>query len=188
MAGYKRRIYLINPSFQIRFSLYVCFLLFLSSLIYPLTIYDLMNNFMEHMYTTSPEDVAELSQKRTSLIIILALWQLGFIALAFIISIFLTHKVAGPLYKLQQFFSAIGQGSDNGTLKFRGGDYFHEVADSYNEAIGKMKEDYKQDLVYLSEVNSYINNLSMVVPEDKKAVIQEISKRLTHIQEKFNRH
>lgn len=186
MAKYKRRIYLINPPFQIRFSLYICFLLFLSSLIYPLTIYDLMSNFMEYGKQFAPELETQLSEKRWTLIVILSLWQLGFIAMTFIICIFLTHKVAGPLYKLMMFFSAIRDGRDNGNLKFREGDYFQEVAEGYNEAFAKLKEDYKNDMVYLEEVNSYLNNLSLVVPDDKKVVIQQISKRLNEMQEKFN--
>lgn len=128
----------------------------------------------------------ELDDKRLKLIIILALWQLGFIGLSFITCIFLTHRVAGPLYKLRTFFSAIRDGQDNGKLRFREGDYFQEIAEGYNEALERLREDYKNDLVYLSEVNTYINNLSLVVPDDKKAIINEISKRLNEMQERFH--
>ncbi|MCO4794042.1 MAG: hypothetical protein KC493_10030 [Bacteriovoracaceae bacterium] len=127
-----------------------------------------------------------LESKRKSLISVLTLWQVGFTALVFIICIFLTHKVAGPLFKLQKFFTAITEGGDNGRLFFRSGDYFSELADSYNDAINQLKEDYKNDFVYLSEVSAYLNNLSLVVPDDKKAVLNEINKRLGEIQGKFN--
>lgn len=212
MAGYKRSIYLINPKFQLRFSLYVCLFLFLSSIVYPITIYDVMSNFLESsvqqkekielLYQRCGDDCADLKAKektvssaqlkqsleakRKSLISVLALWQIGFTALVFIMCIFLTHKVAGPLFKLQKFFTAIVEGGDNGRLFFRSGDYFTELADSYNDAINQLKEDYKNDFVYLSEVSAYINNLSLVVPDDKKAVLNEINKRLTEIQGKFN--
>lgn len=135
---------------------------------------------------TSAQLKQSLEAKRKSLISVLALWQIGFTALVFIMCIFLTHKVAGPLFKLQKFFTAIANGEDNGKLYFRGGDYFTEIADSYNDAINQLKEDYKNDFVYLSEVSAYINNLSLVVPDDKKAVLNEINKRLNEIQGKFN--
>lgn len=212
MAGYKRSIYLINPKFQLRFSLYVCLFLFLSSIVYPITIYDVMSNFLdssvkqkekiELLYERCGSTCADLQgkdktisakqlqqsleAKRKSLISVLALWQIGFTALVFIMCIFLTHKVAGPLFKLQKFFTAIAEGGDNGRLFFRSGDYFTELADSYNDAINQLKEDYKNDFVYLSEVSAYINNLSLVVPDDKKAVLNEINKRLNEIQGKFN--
>lgn len=186
MAEYKRRIYLVNPKFQLRFTFYICFFVLLASAIYPFMIYSIMETLIEFANSHSPTEIDGLTEYRNSLILILAICQVGFLLLTFAVSIFLTHRVAGPLFKLNKFFTAIKDGGDNGKLYFRKGDYFQEIAENYNQAIAKMKEDYKNDFVYLSEVNSYINNLSMVVPDDKKAVVQEISKRLTEMQDKFN--
>ena len=186
MAEYKRRIYLVNPKFQLKFTFYICFFVFIASAIYPYMIYGIMESFIEFAQSHSPDAIENITEQRNSLIFVLVLCQLGFIGLTFVVSIFLTHRVAGPLFKLNKFFAAIRDGGDNGKLYFRKGDYFQDVADGYNEAVAKLREDYKNDFVYLSEVNSYINNLSMVVPDDKKAVIQEISKRLEQMQEKFN--
>ena len=192
MASNHRKIYLIDPQFQIKFSLYVCLLIFLSSLIYPVTIFELMSSFLDFASKNAdklPEFrnlTNNLEEKRNSLIIVLALWQLGFIGLAFVVNIFLTHKVAGPLFKLKKFFQAIADGSDNGKLYFRNGDYFPDVAESYNAAMTSIKEKHKNDLVYLSEVSAYLNNLNHVVPDDKKVVLSEIITKLNQIQENFN--
>lgn len=185
MAGYKRRTYLINPEFQIKFSLYVCGLVFISSIIYPLTIYDLITNFIGFVASKNPEVANQLASKRSNLITILSLWQVGFTALVFIVCIFFSHKIAGPMYKLQKFLQAKRDGVDNGKLFFRKGDYFQEIADDFNDTFNEMEEQYQQDLTYLSEVNSYISNLGMVVPEDKKAVLNEINQKLTEIQRRF---
>jgi hypothetical protein len=185
MAGYKRRTYLVNPEFQIKFSLYVCGLVFISSIIYPLTIYDLITSFIGFVATKNPQVAQELEGKRSGLIMILTLWQVGFTALVFIICIFFSHKIAGPMYKLQKFLRAKRNGDDSGRLFFRKGDYFQEVADDFNEAFEEIEDQYHQDLTYLSEVNSYISNLGMVVPEDKKAVLNEITQKLTQIQNRF---
>ncbi len=188
-----RKIYLINPRFQIKFSLYVCLLLFLSSIIYPITIFELMSNFLSFASknsTTLPQFMAisqNLEDKRNSLIIILTLWQVGFIALAFVVNIFLTHRVAGPLFKLKKFFQAITDGQDNGRLTFRDGDHFPEVATAYNEAMNTLSERHKNDLAYLGEVTAYLNNLSLVVPDDKKAVLGEIITKLDTIQNRFTK-
>ena len=89
------------------------------------------------------------------------------------------------MYKLQKFLRAKRNGDDGGKLFFRKGDYFQEVADDFNEAFEEIEDQYHQDLTYLSEVNSYISNLGMVVPEDKKAVLNEITQKLTQIQNRF---
>lgn len=185
MAGYKRRTYLINPEFQIKFSLYVCGLVFVSSIIYPLTIYDLITSFIGFVANKSPQVAEQLEGKRSSLIVILTLWQIGFTALVFITCIFFSHKIAGPMYKLQKFLRSKRDGNVDGKLFFRKGDYFQEVADDFNETFDEIEEQHSQDLKYLNEVNSYISNLGMVVPEDKKAVLNEITQKLTQIQNRF---
>lgn len=70
-------------------------------------------------------------------------------------------------------------------LTFRNGDYFQDLADDFNDTILSVQERHKNDVVYLAEISSYLNNLSLVVPEDKKAVISEINKKLSEIQERF---
>lgn len=192
MSKNNRKIFLINPPFQLKFSLYVCLLVFLSSLIYPVTIFELLSNFLEfassnvHKLPEFKKVSENLESKRNALIVVLVLWQLGFIGIAFIANIFLTHKVAGPIFKLKKFFQAIVDGEENGKLKFRDGDYFEDLAVSYNEAITTLKDKHKNDLVYLSEVSTYLNNLKLVVPDDKKAVLNEIILKLNDMQEKFN--
>lgn len=183
--AYKRRIYLINPRFQLRFSFYVCLFMFICSIIYPVTIYDLMSKFITFAEQAVPGSSSTLLEKRQSLIVVLGLWQLGITVVTFIVCIFFSHKIAGPLYKLQKFLTGVRDGHDYGRLFFRNGDYFQELAEDYNDAFERIKEDYKNDFVYLSEVSGYLKNLSMVVPDDKKAVLSEINKRLEDIQSKF---
>ena len=96
------------------------------------------------------------------------------------------HKVAGPLYKLSKFFKDVKDGQNPGKLFFRNGDYFHELAEDYNGAFKYIFENHKKDLMYISEVSSYLKNIEMVVPDDKKAVLNEIDKKLSEIQNRFN--
>ncbi len=98
----------------------------------------------------------------------------------------LSHRVAGPIYRLNQHLKSIADDPKKlRTISFRKGDYFQDVADDLNNTIGHIEDSYKNDLVYLSEVNSYINNLSLVVPDDKRVVLNEISSRLSEIQKRF---
>lgn len=134
----------------------------------------------------NPELVGHVKSAQWDLILFLSLWQLGFIGLVFIVCIFISHKIAGPLYKLRKYLQAIKTDNSLGRLFFRKGDYFPELADDFNEAFEHIQENYKKDFVYLSEVNTYLSNLSLVVPDDKKVVLNEINKRLTEIQDRFN--
>lgn len=187
VADFKRTTYLINPKFQIRFSLFFCGLIFLSSLIYPLTIYDLLTSFIEYTSQSSLQISSQLEDRRSSLLVILSLWQLAFLLIVFIISVFFSHKIAGPMFKLQKFLKEKKNGTTHDKLYFRKGDYFHEVADDINAVFDQIDKNQFDDLIYLDEVKSYLGNLGMVVPEDKQAVLQEITSRIELIQERYNR-
>ena len=157
---YKRSIILINPKFQIKFSVLVCIFLFISSIFYPLTIFDLVTKLIEQATANSPEMASKM--------------------------LLFSHKIAGPIYKVQKYLSSIRDREGNGKLFFRNGDYFPELAEDFNDTFEVIQEDYKRDMVYLSEVSSYVSNLSMVVPEDKKVVLEEINSKLGEIQKRYN--
>jgi len=119
--------------------------MFVSSLIYPFTIYDLMTSFINFALQQAPELTNKLEDKRASLILILGVWQLGFTALVFIICIFFSHKIAGPLFKLQKYLSQVRDGTAPGELFFRDGDYFQELADDFNSTFKVILESYQKD-------------------------------------------
>ncbi len=187
MAAYKRRIFVINPKFQLKFSFLICFLFCVASVYYPITLLDVLEKFIQHVSLTDPLKTEKLVNYKNTLIIVLLLFQVGFTALFFIICIFISHKVAGPMFKLQKFLASVRDGEQCGKLYFRKGDYFPEVADDLNDTFDSIREQYENDFVYLSEVNTYLKNLSMVVPEDKKIVLSEISAKLDEMQGRFNK-
>lgn len=166
----------------------ITLLVIISSLFYPFTIYELVEKYINVIASTNPEKVLELRNYKQALMITLALWQLGFSVLVFIICILFTHKIAGPVYKLKKYLSSIREGLSEGKLYFRQGDYFRDLEEDVNSTFETIKENYKKDVVYLSEVNSYLKNLTHVIPEDKKAVIEQININLDEIQERFTKH
>jgi signal transduction histidine kinase len=186
LAFHKRSIYLINPRFQIRFCLFVALIVFVSSIIYPFTIYEVIDSFIEYLSASSPNAIPQIKENRQKLIVILSLWQLGFTALIFVICIFISHKIAGPIYKIKKHLASMREGLSHGKLYLRKGDYFHELADEMNETFSYLEERQKKDLVFLNEVNEYIKNLKMIVPENKQSVLEEISKRLSEMQDRSN--
>ncbi len=111
--------------------------------------------------------------------------QAAFIGVVFVVCIFLSHKIAGPLYKLKNYLINIRSGGDITPLYFRKGDNFHDVAEEVTETMEFLNTQRAQDFEYLDEVSSYIANLSLVVPEDKKPVLNEIQRKLSEIQNRY---
>lgn len=57
----------------------------------------------------------------------------------------LSHKVAGPVYRLCQHLKGINEGHTVKDLSFRKGDYFSEIADHINPVLKLVKQE-KNDL------------------------------------------
>jgi sensor histidine kinase YesM len=146
-----------------------------------------MNTIITHFSLKNPEIASHYSEKRDALVLFLVLLHLGITCLTFFICVFFSHKIAGPLYTLQNHLKQIKAGKNPVKLTFRKGDYFQELAEDVNQTFDFLEDNYKNDLVYLSEVTSYINNLSLVVPDDKRVVLNEISSRLSSMQERFTK-
>lgn len=183
LAFYKRSIFLINPAFQLKFSLVVGSLIFLSSLIYPVILID----FFDEVTTKNPEVAANVLNARNDLIYFLLTIQILFTALVFIVFIFMTHKIAGPLHKMKTHLSKIREGEAITPLTFRGGDHFQDVAEEVTLFLETVSNNQEKDFQYLDEVSAYIDNLAPVVPDDKKPILNEISRRLKHIQDRYKK-
>ncbi len=181
MAFYKRSIFLVNPGFQLTFSLIVCSIIFVSSLIYPIILMD----FFTELVNRYPEMGANMKMAQTELLLYLGLIQLIFITVVFIMFIFLTHKIAGPMHKLKSHLMAIRQGAPISPLTFRDGDHFHDVAEEMTLFLETLTYNQENDFIYLDEIASYIDNLAPVVPDDKKPILNEISRRLLDIQSRY---
>lgn len=183
MAFYKRSVFLINPSFQLRFSLLVCSVIVISTLIYPIIIYDFFEMVLANTNSVAPNVVA--AQK--DLIYYLILIQFVMTFLVFLIFIFLTHKIAGPLYKLKTHLANIREGDPISPLTFRNGDYFHDVAEEVSLFLEMVNYNQESDFKYVEEISQYIENLSPVVPDDKKPLLNEISRRLVDLQNRYKK-
>ena len=63
------------------------------------------------------------------------------ILLAFLgIGVVLSHRVAGPLYRLQKHMEDIASGREVSEVKFREKDFFPELAETFNRMIRRLKK------------------------------------------------
>jgi signal transduction histidine kinase len=182
LAFYKRSTFLINPSFQLQFSLIVCSIIFLSTLVYPVIIFDFFNVFVAQ----NPSAVQNVVDTQRNLIIFLFVVQVIITTLVFIVFIFLTHKIAGPMFKLKNHLASIREGNPITPLTFRNGDYFADVAEEVSLFLDTVAHNQESDFAYIDEVAAYIQNLNLVTPDDKKPVLNEISRRLIELKSRYN--
>lgn len=134
-----------------------------------------------------PKSAQLIETSRKELIFYLVLIQIVITGLVFLIFIFITHKVAGPIYKLKNHLANIRAGHAITPISFRTGDNFHDLADEVSLFLETVALNQENDFHYVDEISLYIENLSNVVPDDKKPVLNEISRRLMDIKLRYKK-
>ena len=122
----RRHLLTINQTFQVRFLLELVILVFIFiNVLLALVL------FLDH-----PQTVGDLS---VSLALVLGIAE--FAALGFLYWYLLrsSHRIAGPIYALQNRFRELRHGDLTATLKFRKNDHFHDTSESFNECVGEMR-------------------------------------------------
>ncbi len=139
MSGeYKRKkIFLVNRDFQLRYALVAVFsgvvttLFSFSLLLIPLYIFEVIR-----ITRFLPFPVLLL-------IFLTVLVNIGIIGAA---GVFLTHKIAGPMFSLVRSLRAVESGSYGTTLKLRSSDELKFVARNFNEMTKSLRLRTNSDL------------------------------------------
>ncbi|MGE4233453.1 MAG: HAMP domain-containing protein [Bacteriovoracia bacterium] len=137
---YKRAKFLINKKFQLKFAFFVCSWIFALSMIYPILIYNLFEYFVHaiqdpstaHAYNLTADKIKELEKQ---VLFLLGILQLVFLSITFVLSIFISHRIAGPVYRIRKALEEVGRGNFDQRVTLRKTDHFHELQDTFNEMI-----------------------------------------------------
>ncbi len=138
---YKRRNYFIKKEFQAKFILKFCLIL-LGGIVLST---GLLLAFSRDTLTTS-FDHSRLVVENTGLallpsIIYTNLITLGLITLAaIVVTLFASHKIAGPMFRIEKELKSIGAGKLDRQISFRQNDQAVEIAESLNEMTKKLHE------------------------------------------------
>ena len=139
----RRKVYLINPRFQWRFigfmavvSLLAIAILFVSNVLF------FRNMTQEALGAGLAPDNPYfdfLKEQKSAL----SMLYFGVSAVAFVVmmglGVLYSHRIAGPLYRLNQHMKAIADGAEPSPVNFRKRDQFQELVESFNAMIARLK-------------------------------------------------
>lgn len=136
---YKRANFLINKKFQLKFAFYVCSWIFALSMVYPLIIYNIFEYFLQMVSQGADAHgvitVEKIKAVENQVLLLLGILQLLFLGITFMLSIFLSHRIAGPLYKLKKSMEEVARGNLDLRITFRKNDHFMDMQDTFNDMI-----------------------------------------------------
>jgi len=133
--------------------------------------------------------LATLERTRQDIFTLLLLMQAVLLGVAFFISIFMSHKIAGPIYKLRKFFLEAKAGNIEQELRFRKKDYFMELVPAYNEMMESIRNRLgrKQQGIDVA-IQNLEKALKQVNPEIRREFkgLKEIEDTLVQLKEAQN--
>jgi methyl-accepting chemotaxis protein len=139
MATYKRRTYLINKNFQIKFIIYTTIIALLTIAAFYATITLFFQESIQlgidagfpqgHVYFRFVED-SKADMNAYFIVVSLIVFLMILIS-----GIFFSHKIAGPLYRMNMYLKTLAVDKITSPLKFRNKDFFQELATNYNKRI-----------------------------------------------------
>jgi methyl-accepting chemotaxis protein len=164
---YKRKIYIINKEFQLKYLFTIISMIAISVLTVSfITFYVIWDNVIKEFFF-----IPEAAKKLTDIFIRTSeiaggftLLILGIFAVA---GIFLSHRVAGPLYRVERVAEELSKGNLDVNVRFRKSDELHSLADSMNKMIGGIKGMVVEDKKIIGNLSSVSEKLSVDVKKQK---------------------
>ena len=136
MSGKKvvRRQYMVKKGFQLRFMTTIIIAMLLIALVTGLSIYYAVMQTLTTQF--HGENLAMIKYAITYKLFLRSLLLIFAIA---ILSVFISHRTAGPIYKFEQIIKALAKGKDVQEIKLRKRDEFYELASAINKLIQNKK-------------------------------------------------
>jgi methyl-accepting chemotaxis protein len=182
----KRKNYFIEKRFQIKYMLLTMLLLLVYSFIFVVIIFA---PYMLTLYFDYPL-VEKTEAARAILLLHAKVWPgIGIVILLFgAVSIFITHKIAGPLYRLKKSLAQVTEGNLDIVVKLRKWDDLQDLAEHVNILIGELRtfvttlrNDYNLLSEYILELEHKIE-IKMLTEESGREIINKVQESRKNIE------
>ena len=175
---FRRKNYFIKKGFQARFAVYFVALLLLEALLIWALLLFLSKGTLTAAYLADGLKVASTSSFLFVNFIFVCLIVAGGIGLsALVVFIFLSHRIAGPLYRFEKSLGEIKTGNLSYRIRLRRTDQLEELQDALNDFIQDMDSKVSEIKKEASETLMLMHKQDMN-KEQCKARLEILKKKL----------
>ncbi len=153
--NFKRRKYIVSKKFQFKYALGLSMIVIIAALVIVGSIY-----YLEHFTDSMP-----LLGKTV-------VWFIIIVFGAGIGGIYISHKIVGPIFRLEMMIDRIIDGDYDSTITIREGDELYKLNCRLNLLVEKLKEDR---LVRRKELEAIIKKLKEGEVNDALADLEKIT-------------
>ncbi len=175
MRLFRRRTYFIKKSFQFRFILTFCLVVLAGVAVSTGILFLLSSGTLTSSFQDSRLVIKETSFAILPIVLYTNLITLGLITVAaIIVTLFVSHKLAGPLFRFEKDLEEIGKGNLVKQIRLRKQDQLKDIAESLNEMVNGL---HTKVLDVRTEMDKAIKLSS------QKKVPKEIVDELNHLRQ-----
>lgn len=189
----RRRIYLIKTRFQLKYTGLILLFMFIVAWAVGYTVYYtgwlLMGEKLANVY---PQGRLVAIMKTINITLILRLVLIA--PLVALFSILLSHRVAGPLFRIEQFLKSVAKGNLSIKLHLRKEDELQDLA----EAINEMTDDLKNRVKRLKGISNMagleLERLRMILGKELpdinvvKTEVEELAKSIKDLDDHLSEY
>jgi len=190
---FKRKKYFIAPAFQIRYIRVILLIMFGVGAISAYTVYyKSMIVLGEKLANVYPQGRLVAIVRSVNIQILLSL--LLITPLVVLIGIFLSHRIAGPIYRIEKTLSAIAEGDIASRITLRKRDELKSLADGINLVIDSLRSKVTVEVDSLGRMNKEIAELEdlskrgALTPDAMNAAIERLKEESANINKALSQY
>lgn len=167
----RRRNYYIKKEFQAKFIMKFCGLVILGAAISGAVIYFMSSSTVTTVFENSRLTIKSTSEYILPSVLISSAIMIMLIGLATIaVTLFTSHKIAGPLYSIEKDIEELASGNLNIRFNLRGNDEIKALAEKLDNLTNSLKSKVKD-----------IKDASLSLEEDVKDAPPELKKSVSRL-------
>ncbi len=190
---YKRKQYIVDKPFQFKYLFYVLTMMISTVIIVSFTIFFVTWDKIIKEFFYIPDAAKKLADIFISTSQILIVPVLILIAIFSIIAIFFSHKIAGPIYRVEKIAEELKNGNLNIKVRFRKGDELQHLATALNNMISGIKELVASDKKIIDNLVAIVKKLQNDIKKtrglkkDVKFTINKLNKIVNKLKKSIER-
>jgi len=155
---FKRRQYIVAREFQVKYAGLILLLMFVTAGFCSYAIYyTTMILFGEKLASVYPQGQLVSIVNTVNFRIFLSMILISPLVGAF--GIYLSHKIAGPIYRIEKFLSAMCAGDLTTRITLRKGDELIALADAINRLVGSLGSSLTIEKTHMENTLKELNDL-----------------------------
>jgi methyl-accepting chemotaxis protein len=181
----KRRTVFIQRAFQGRFIAWMLVMILLFAVCSAFILYLLLASDLQSEARSAHLRIADTWQKLGTSIVIGNLVSAVFAGICVaVVVLYISHKIAGPLYRFQKLFGEVGRGNLDLSASLREHDQMKELAAAFDEMLEALRRQREERAAAVRDAVAAVQQLQALYPGESSAALARIQARLGELQAK----